>query len=68
MKIDSIHRPPETEMDSQEGYHIPSVPKPDMEFQTRFCPNDWKYGILGICTFSAQKNAQVKVHMWKRFV
>ncbi len=35
MKIDSVHRPPETEMDSQEGYP-PSVSEPDMEFQARF--------------------------------
>ncbi len=35
MKIDSVHRPPEKEMDSQEGL-LPSVPEPDMECQARF--------------------------------
>jgi hypothetical protein len=62
MKIDShTHRPPETEMDSQEGYYL-QFPNRIWNFKPDFCPKDWKYGSLGICSFfPAQKNPLVKI-------
>ncbi len=66
MKMDSVSRTsltvPEAEMDSQEGYYL-QFPNRIWKFRPDFCPNRWKYGILGICSFFRPKKT-----LWLRHV